>query len=226
MVAEAAEAAREKVGDGPFERIVRCIGGSPLTQFRGDSLIKGHIAENPPYRLVGGYSPLRGDSIPWILSEADFVSIMAPPLVSIILPTRNRLATIRRTIDRIMAQTLSNWELIISDNGSDEGGKADYLTSVASNDSRLRLHFQERNIGIHANWKFCIGQVSGRYYIPVTDDDWWGEDHFLETLLSLHDGKTASVFPNMCIHHLDTGEVEERALSPVYAGAVNEIRDL
>jgi glycosyltransferase involved in cell wall biosynthesis len=146
---------------------------------------------------------------------------MAPPLVSIILPTRNRLPTIQRTIERILAQTFRDWELIVSDNASDEEGKVEYLKGVAGRDDRVRAHFQKSNIGIHANWRFCIERIAGRFYIPVTDDDWWGEDHFLETLLSLHDGKTASVFPNMCIHHLDTGEVEERALSPVYAGAVN-----
>lgn len=143
---------------------------------------------------------------------------MPSPLVSIILPTRNRLSTIRRTVARIQAQTFTEWELIVSDNASDEEGKAAYLAELAASDPRVRVHLQETNIGIHANWRFCIERTKGRYYIPVTDDDWWGEDHYLQSLLSLHDGATGSVFPNMTIHHLDTGEVIEKALTPVYGG--------
>lgn len=149
---------------------------------------------------------------------------MAHPLISIILPTRNRLETIRRTVDRIFAQTLGDWELVISDNASDEEGKVAYLQEVAASDPRIKLHLQEVNIGIHANWRFCIEKTAGRFYIPVTDDDWWGEDIYLEKLLAGHDGKTASVFPNMCIHQLDTGEVIEKALSPVYGGVTDRYR--
>ncbi len=149
---------------------------------------------------------------------------MSAPLISIILPTRNRLGTIRRTVDRILAQTMTDWELVISDNASDEEGKIEYLKDLAASDPRIKLHLQEVNIGIHANWRFCIEKTSGRYYIPVTDDDWWGEDHYLDGLLAGHDGKTGSVFPNMCIHHIDTGEVIEKALSPIYGGVTDRHR--
>lgn len=140
------------------------------------------------------------------------------PLVSIILPTRNRLKTIQRTVEHIQQQSFTDWELIISDNASDEEGKVQYLRHLAEEDSRVRLHLQEVNIGIHNNWKFCIEKVRGRYYIPVTDDDWWGGGNYLQDLLEGHDGETASVFPNMCIHHVESGQIDEDVLTPVYGG--------
>jgi glycosyltransferase involved in cell wall biosynthesis len=149
---------------------------------------------------------------------------MTTPLISIILPTRNRLATIKRTVERVQAQTFQDWELVISDNASEEAGKLEYLRDLAAREPRVRLHEQAVNIGIHKNWRFCIERIRGRYYIPVTDDDWWGEDDYLETLLAGHDGKTGSVFPNMCMHHPDTGEVKERALSKVYGGLEDRYR--
>ena len=149
---------------------------------------------------------------------------MNEPVISIILPTRNRLGTIRKTIDRIRAQTFQDWELVISDNASEEEGKLDYLRELAAKEPRVRLHEQHTNIGIHKNWRYCIERIRGRYYIAVTDDDWWGEDEYLERLLAGHDGKTGSVFPNMCVHRLDTGEVKERALSEVYAGVDDRYR--
>jgi len=149
---------------------------------------------------------------------------MYPPQVSIILPTRNRLETIRRTVNRVLAQTFGSWELVISDNASDEDGKVAFLKDLAASDPRVKLHLQEVNIGLHANWRFCIEQAAGRYFTAVTDDDWWGEDAFLAGLLSLHDGTTGTVFPNMCIHHVDTGEVIENALSEVYSGGTGRHR--
>jgi glycosyltransferase involved in cell wall biosynthesis len=149
---------------------------------------------------------------------------MTTPLISIILPTRNRLATIKRTVERIQAQTFQDWELVISDNASEEEGKVEYLRELAAREPRVRLHEQSVNIGIHKNWRFCIERIRGRYYIAVTDDDWWGEDNYLEMLLAGHDGKTGSVFPNMCMHRLDTGEVKERALSEVYGGVEDRYR--
>lgn len=143
---------------------------------------------------------------------------MKDPVISIILPTRNRLDTISRTVDKIRRQTFADWELVVSDNHSDEPGKVDYLRDLAAMEDRVRVYFQDCNIGIHKNWRFCIERTRGRYYIPVTDDDWWGDDTFLESLLAMHDGVTASVFPNMCIHLLDTGEVLPDALSPVFEG--------
>jgi glycosyltransferase involved in cell wall biosynthesis len=119
---------------------------------------------------------------------------------------------------------VTDWELVLSDNASDEEGKVAYLQELAASDPRIKLHLQEANIGIHANWRFCIEKTAGRYYIPVTDDDWWGEDTYLARLLEGHDGKTGSVFPNMCIHQIDTGEVFEKALSPVYGGVTDRHR--
>ena len=139
------------------------------------------------------------------------------PLISIILPTRNRLESIGRTVDRILGQSVTDWELVISDNASDQEGKKAYLQELANRDGRVRLFEQEQNIGIHKNWRYCIERTRGRYYIAVTDDDWWGENHYLETLLAKHDGSTGAVFPNMTLHRVDSGLVRERVLSAAYA---------
>ena len=138
------------------------------------------------------------------------------PLISISLPTRNRLKLIQRTIGQIMAQTITDWELIITDNASDEAGTVDYLQQLAAKDPRVKLHLQPVNIGIHANWIFGINQSSGRYYIATTDDDRWGETDYLEQLLALHDGKTGVVYPNLSIESHLSGEFKEKVLTSVY----------
>ena len=44
---------------------------------------------------------------------------MQPPLVSVILPTYNRLRFLPAAVDSVLGQTLPDWELIIADDGSD-----------------------------------------------------------------------------------------------------------
>lgn len=75
------------------------------------------------------------------LDEKDIVWVLAPPelahewnnpRVSIVMPTYRRPHTIFRTVDSVLAQTYSNWELIIVDNAGD----AQYYFD----DSRIRLY--------------------------------------------------------------------------------------
>src|SRR5579872_4243497 len=58
-------------------------------------------------------------------------------LVSVILPAFNRLQFLRPAIDSILAQTFTDWELIIVDDGS-EIETRQYLESF-SRDPRVRL---------------------------------------------------------------------------------------
>ena len=44
-----------------------------------------------------------------------------PPLVSVITPTRNRAKLLEETLDSVAAQTLSAWEHLVIDDGSDDG---------------------------------------------------------------------------------------------------------
>ncbi len=142
---------------------------------------------------------------------------MQRPIISILLPTRNRFDTIRRSLDSIFSQTLNDWELVISDNATDDAGKIAFLQDLAHGDPRIRLFVQDENIGIHRNAMFCIEKSRARYLIFLTDDDWWSEAHYLESLLAQHDGTLASVFPNLTTHNHYKNTVTECEMSPIYS---------
>src|SRR4029077_10962095 len=57
------------------------------------------------------------------------------PAISVLMPTFNRLQFLPPTIGSVFAQTVTDWELIIADDGSDEDTRA-YLRSIP--DPRVR----------------------------------------------------------------------------------------
>src|SRR3989338_2870601 len=108
------------------------------------------------------------------------------PLISIGLPTYNRAFCIRRAIDTLLAQTYLNFELIISDNAStDETEKI--CLEYAEKDKRVKYFRQPENKGYAANFYFTLGQASGKYFIRVSDDDWWASEYLGKLLEALEE---------------------------------------
>jgi len=59
------------------------------------------------------------------------------PLVSIVLPTYDRLPLLREAVASVRAQTFADWELVVVDDGSTDGTRA-YLEALATDDTRVR----------------------------------------------------------------------------------------
>lgn len=89
-------------------------------------------------------------------------------LVSVAIPTYNRLALLKPAVDSVLAQTYQNFEVIISDNNSDDG-TVDYLKSL--NDPRVKVFFSQENRGMAGNWQKCLTNARGKYFLLLSDDD-------------------------------------------------------
>ena len=59
-------------------------------------------------------------------------------LVSIVIPTKNRLALLMETLDSVKGQTFSNWETLVVDDGSKDG-TLEWMETAGRGDPRLRL---------------------------------------------------------------------------------------
>ena len=68
----------------------------------------------------------------------------------------------------ILGQTCTDWELIVSDNHSDDGSW-DFFQQFKT-DPRIRM-FQSPRRGMYANWNECLRQATGRYCYMATSDD-------------------------------------------------------
>jgi glycosyltransferase involved in cell wall biosynthesis len=92
------------------------------------------------------------------------------PLVSIILPVYNpNIDYLSQAIDSVFSQTYSNWELVITDNASNEETKC-YLQTYKNN-PRVTLIFNTTNLGLFANLNQAIRKSNGHFILILCDDD-------------------------------------------------------
>lgn len=91
------------------------------------------------------------------------------PKVSICLPNLNNIRFLQERLDTIFQQTLTDWELIVVDNFSDDGAW-DFLTEQTLREPRMSVSQAPRD-GMYANWNNCIRQARGKYVYIATSDD-------------------------------------------------------
>lgn len=100
---------------------------------------------------------------------------------SVLLPTRNRLEYLKYAVTSVLQQDYANWEIIISDNCSEEDIHG-YVASL--NDARIKYTRTSSFIPVTANWNNALENSSGDYVIMLGDDDCLMPEYF-KRMLSL-----------------------------------------
>lgn len=103
-------------------------------------------------------------------------------LVSIITPSYNSATFIAETIDSIVRQSYTNWELLITDDCS-EDNTVEIVHQYMEKDSRIKLFCLERNCGAGVCRNVSIENSAGRFIAFCDSDDCWMPDK-LEKQLS------------------------------------------
>ena len=94
------------------------------------------------------------------------------PLVSIITPTWNVEAFIGETIHSVQAQTVSDWELLLTDDCSTDGTMS-VLEEFAASDPRIRPMRQTANGGPALARQASLERATGRFVAFLDSDDLW-----------------------------------------------------
>lgn len=97
------------------------------------------------------------------------------PLVSIALCTYNGENYLKTQIDSILEQSYPNIEIIIVDDCSTDS-TPEILTEYQIQDSRIKLYFNEKNLGHTNNFGKAIGLSNGKYIALSDQDDVWVKD--------------------------------------------------
>ena len=121
---------------------------------------------------------------------------------SILLPTY-KLNYLQECIDSILAQTYSNWELVIVNDASPED-----IESIIQKytDTRIRYYRNAQNFGakrLVKQWNHCLSLAKGEYVICMGDDDMLAP-HCLETYAQL-----IADYPEVAILHGQTDIIDQ-----------------
>ena len=93
-------------------------------------------------------------------------------LVSIITPTFNCGKFIAKTIDSILSQTYTNWELIISDDCSTDNTK-EVIKPYLGKDPRIKYICNNKNSGAAVTRNTALRNAKGRWIAFLDSDDLW-----------------------------------------------------
>ncbi len=94
----------------------------------------------------------------------------ATPCVSIGMPVYNGEAHVREAIESILAQTFTDFELIIGDNCSEDSTPR-ICREYAEGDKRVRYFRHQSNLGASKNFTFVFDQARGEYFKWAAHDD-------------------------------------------------------
>lgn len=111
-----------------------------------------------------------------------------PPTVSVITPFYNAEAFLPEAISSVLAQTWTDWELLLVDDGSTDGSTALARHAAQDHADRVRYaaHPEHANRGASATRNLGISQARGRYLAFLDSDDVW-EPHKLAEQVAILD---------------------------------------
>lgn len=113
------------------------------------------------------------------------------PRVSVGLPVRNGEAFLADALESLQAQTFSDFEVIISDNASEDRTE-EICREVAAGDSRFFYHRSEKNLGAAPNFNRTFHLARGEYFRWAAHDD-TTHPEFLERCVEVLDSDPSVV---------------------------------
>ncbi len=102
-------------------------------------------------------------------------------MISIILPAYNCENTIEECINSVLAQTYTDWELIIINDGSIDNTK-ELCEHIARRDNRV-LVFSTKNEGVVKARNYALKKARGEYVAFIDSDDQYSSD-MLEKMMN------------------------------------------
>src|SRR5690554_6805784 len=120
------------------------------------------------------------------------------PLVTVYMPTHNRVDLLQRAVGSVLNQDYKNIELIIVDDNS-EDGTSNYLTMLAQSESRLKYFRNDSNLGACSSRNKAIFSAQGEFITGLDDDDYFLSNHISSLLNAwvVRQEGTVAVYPEL-----------------------------
>jgi glycosyltransferase involved in cell wall biosynthesis len=106
------------------------------------------------------------------------------PCVSVVIPVYNRRALVSRATRSVLAQTYSDYEILVVDDGSQDGSAAGVRSAFGDS---VRLLQSKTNRGVSAARNLAIGQAAGQWLAFLDSDDEWLPDKLERQMAALEE---------------------------------------
>lgn len=117
-------------------------------------------------------------------------------LISIIMPMHNSAAFVGEAIESVLAQSYSEWELIIVDDESTDASVS-IVEAYAQKDSRIRLFRNPKPIKMpSAPRNMGLSMAKGRYIAFLDSDDMWLPEKLTQQIPMMQNPQVAIVYSN------------------------------
>ena len=185
-----------------------------------NTVLETELARTRHWPVEWGEQPERGKSYLVSADESgvgDKQQAASAPLVSIIMPTKNRLELLGRALDSVLAQTYRNWELIVVNDGGDD--VAPVIDSRSSRGS-VRCIRLEQSGGQAAARNLALQAAQGEIICYLDDDDIYLDCHLATVVAALSQERRPFVYTDAVLvqERYNNGHpVEEGERSNLYA---------
>jgi len=133
-------------------------------------------------------------------------------LVSIITPSYNSSKFIAETIESILAQTYTNWELLITDDCSTDNS-VEIISKYAAQDNRIRIFYLEKKSGAGFARNKSIQEAKGRFIAFCDSDDLWKPNKLEKQITFMMDNKVGLSYSNYDVIN-ENGVFQREIVSP------------
>ena len=139
-----------------------------------------------------------------VTATAPAANAVSRPLVSVIMSMRNSAATVGAAVRSIQLQTLSDWELIVIDDGS-----SDQSSSIVSafQDARIRLVREASSAGLATRLNQAVALCRGDFIARMDADDVCFPDRLARQVEKLQNEPSLDVLASGAVVFTDGGEL-------------------
>ena len=89
--------------------------------------------------------------------------------ISVLMGIYNCASTLEEAVSCIQAQSYTDWELIMCDDGSADNTLA-AAQQLAAQDTRIKVLCNDHNMGLAASLNRCLGEAKGKYVARMDRD--------------------------------------------------------
>ncbi|MCT4592698.1 MAG: glycosyltransferase [Anaeromicrobium sp.] len=141
---------------------------------------------------------------------------MNTPMVSIVIPVYNGQNYLKEAIDSALSQTYSNFEVIVVNDGSNDGGITEKI--ALSYGTKIRYFYKE-NGGVATALNLAIQEMRGQYFSWLSHDDMYYPNKLNREIQALqeHGDMSALVYSDYDILEVETNTIDSTNLSKIFS---------